>query len=127
MRKLACTSLALLCFPGCMVGRLDLPADPLQITLIQRHTKALPGSDGTVRLHIADITGGQVLLSIRGVGDKTIVDTRSVQVGDVVPFELKKKRYRLKVIQLRNFAVGDDFGVFEISAAPPKDDERKEQ
>ncbi len=119
MRRTACAAVVLLCLPGCVVGRLDLPADPVQITLIQRHSRSLPGSNGTVRLNIGDITGGQVLMSIHGPGTKTIVDTCSVWPGKVVPFEVGRTTYYLGVIQLRNFAVGDDFGVFEITTMPP--------
>ncbi len=126
MNKFACLSLALAGLSGCATARLDLPADPVQVTVLQRGTKALPGSKDTVKLNLGDITGGQVLLSIEGPGDKTIVDTCSMWPGKVVPFEVAGSRYYLKVVDLRNLAVGDDFGVFEISTTPPAGSEAAE-
>ena len=121
MNKLAGVSLALACLSGCVAPRLELPADRVHITLLQRTAKALPGSKGTVKLKIGDITDGQVLLSIHGPRDTTIVDTCSVSPGKVVPFEVGGTKYYLRVVDLRNFAIGDDFGVFEVSTATPGD------
>jgi hypothetical protein len=96
------------------------PSDPVRITIVQRHTKAIPGFRGLIKLKIGDITQGQVLLEI--VSENVLrptVDTISVQTGDVVPFVLGGVEYYLSVIELRNLLIGDDFGVFEISANRP--------
>ena len=110
-------SLMLIVSPlGCITLRVSLPTDPVLMVIIQRHDKPIPGSRKAVHVEIGDITGGQVLLSIRGRFGRTIVDTVSVSKGDAVEFEIDRTPYRLKVIELRNFLIGDDFGVFEISS-----------
>jgi len=105
---------------GCSVATLDARQLPVRMTIVQRHTEFVPGSRKSVRISIDDITGDQVLLKIYGRGNKPIVRTRSVKVGDVIPFDIGPNRYALSVRELRNFLVGDDFGVFEIAAKPPK-------
>lgn len=93
------------------------------MTIIQRDTKPIPGSKNTLKVRLGDITEGQVLLSIHGMYDKVVVDTVSVHPGDVVPFQVGENKYHLTVIELRNLFVGDDFAVFEVSAAPPSDND----
>ena len=112
-------ALLILCLTGCAATRLALPNDPVRMTVLQRHTKVIPGSQEQVQISLDDITGGQVLLSIRGPDGK-IVDAVSVRAGDVIPFAVGRHEYYLRVVELRNFLTGDDFGVFEISAEPPR-------
>ena len=109
----------ILSLTGCATSRLALPNDPVRLTVLQRHTKVIPGSQEQVQLSLDDITGGQVLLSIRGPDGK-IVDAVSAREGDVIRFAVGRQEYYLRVVELRNFLTGDDFGVFEISAEPPR-------
>ncbi len=104
---------------GCTVTKIDFGNDPIRLTIIQRHSKAIPGSRNTIKVKIGDIIGGQVLLSVHGVLHNTIVDLVSVEPGDVVPIPIGKNEYSLRVIELRNLFMGDDFGVFEISDGAP--------
>lgn len=99
--------------------RLTLPKDPLRMTVVQRRSKIIPGSNGKIYLHIDDITGGQVLLEIWAHFNVPVVDTVSVKPGDVLDFEVGAQKYYLSVVELRNFLTGDDFGVFEISSERP--------
>ena len=119
MQRVAYVGLASLCLTGCTVTRLDLPTEPVRMTIVQRHAKPIPGSKNMVGVRIGDITGGQVLLTVDRMCRKAIVDTVSVQTGDVIPFRLGENQYYLKVIELRNLLIGDDFGVFDISSTPP--------
>jgi len=64
-------------------------------------------------------TGGQAILSINGRGLEPIVDPTSVSPGDIVPFEVRGPKHYLLVKELRNFIIGDDFGVFGISTTRP--------
>lgn len=120
MRMRRLLVLAFVMFPGCTATRLSLPTDPVRLTIVQRQSKGIPGSNKSVRVRVGDITGRQVLLSIRRPFGGTIVDTVSVKKGDVVPFDLGDQRYFLKVVKLRNVLTGDDFGVFEVSSKPPR-------
>jgi len=114
------TSVILLLFAGCSVGTLDPGRLPVRMTIVQRHSEFVPGSRETVRVSIDDITDGQVLLKILDRRDDPIIQTRSVKAGDIVTFRLGGKQYYLGVLELRNFIVGNDFGVFEIATEPPK-------
>lgn len=125
MRQIISVGVAVMCVAGCTVSRLDFPGDTVRMTMIQKHTKTIPGSKNTLKVRLGDITGRQVLLSIHGVYNKPVVDTVSVHHGDVVPFRVGENKYFLTVIELRNLIVGDDFAVFEISATPPANDRMK--
>jgi len=105
---------------GCAAPVLNLPEDPLRMTVIQRRAEEIPGSDNRVLLCLGDVTGGQVLVSIADRGGKPYLRTRSLATGDTVPFDIDGRRYYLSVMELRNFPTGDDFGVFEISSRRPR-------
>ena len=112
--------IALLLCPLCgCAATLRLPADPLEMTILQRQERAIPGSSKRVLIRLGDVTGGQVLLTIHTNHNTVLLDTQSVKPGDVVPFNVGEQRFFLSVINLRNFITGEDFGVFELSATRP--------
>jgi len=102
--------------------KFGLSEDPLKLTVVQRCSKPIPGFHGAVNVKVGDITGGQVLLAI--ICDeplRPLVDTVSVQAGDMVSFAVQDIRCYVSVIELRNFLIGDDFAVLEISKTPPNE------
>ena len=102
-------------------GKSELSSDPIKLTVVQRRSKPVPGFRAGINLKIGDITHEQALLEIVSLDfRKPIVDTMSVQQGDVIPFTLGGVQYYLSVVELRNLLVGDDFGVFEISTKRPE-------
>jgi len=101
---------------------LALPRDPLQVTIVQRRTKAIPGSDETVTLRVGDITGGQVLVEIAPVDGPPLLDMVSMKPGDLAKFQVGDKTYHLTLAKLQNFLFGDDLAVFEVSTRPPSAD-----
>jgi hypothetical protein len=108
--------------------KFGFPEDPLRLTVVQRSSKPIPGFHGAVNVKIGDITGGQVLLEI--LSDESLrplVDTVSVQAGDAVSFEVQDTRCYVSVIELRNFLMGDDFAVLEISTTPPSENTEIEE
>ena len=109
--------LILMSLSGCTASRLSLAEEPARLTVIQRQTKAIPGSNKTITVKLGDITGGQVLTSVHGFLGERIVDTVSLREGDVVPLQLSGDRYYLRLVELRNLVIGDDFAVFEVSSA----------
>lgn len=119
MTRLSHIGVALLLVSGCSVTTLDPAYLPARMTIVQRHSEYVPGSNDSVRMCVGDITGGQVLLWISGEKNEPIVDRVSVKAGDVIPFRLGTRQYYVGVHELRNFLAGDDFGVFEISLEPP--------
>jgi len=98
---------------------LALPRDPLQLTIVQRQTKAIQGSDETIAVHVGDVTGGQVLVEVLPPSGPTLVDTISMKPGDVVKFQVAEKVYHLTLVELQNFLFGDDVAMFEVSTNPP--------
>ncbi len=101
--------------------RLDLPEETVRITIVQRHSKELPGSRGYALMYLGDITGRQVLVSITGADRKVILDTTSVRRGDEVDFALPEERYKLSVVRLVNHIFGDDWGIFTITRLKPSE------
>jgi hypothetical protein len=77
--------------------RLNLPQDIVELTVRQRRSKAVPGSDGEVRLRVSDITV-------------------SVKPGDVLKFRVGKTDCYMRVKELQNFLIGDDFAVFQFTS-----------
>jgi len=114
---------AVLCWAGMLAGMrmgADLPKlnpDPLQITVVQRGTQDIPGLQGLARLHIEDITDGQVVLSILDAAHQPLLAPASVRAGQVVSFKLKGRRFYVRASRLKNKLLGEDFGEFEISSS----------
>lgn len=103
-----------------VVPTLKLESKSVDLTIIQREERAIPGSDGTVRIRLGDITEGQVLLTVVTSGNKLLLDTTSVSQGDKVAFSVGAQRYTLELKELRNVLIGDDFAKIVVEEATPK-------
>lgn len=112
---------------GCAGPAIKLPEDPLRLTVVQRRAAVIPGSRDRVLLWVGDVTEGQVLVAVCDHRGKPYLRTRSVREGDTAVFRIDGNRYYLSVVELRNFVVGDDFGVFEISSEPPRRPRAKDE
>lgn len=99
---------------------LELPEKLVEMTIIQREERAIPGSDGSVRIRLGDITEGQVLLEVVTADGDRLLESTSVRPGDKVEFAVSKKKYVLHIKELRNILIGDDFGKITVSAAAEK-------
>jgi len=95
---------------------LVLPQEKVQLTIKQRRSKPIPGSDDRILLRIDDITGGQVLISVRDDRGEVLLDDVSVDEGDVVSFKVSEESYFVRVAQLKNFLTGEDIAVLEIAS-----------
>ena len=91
------------------------------VTVKQRRTRQILGS---ARLSIDDVTGGQVLVTVRDRNDKKLIDEKSMKLGDACEFELDGSRYRLRISQLTNVLIGTDFAVFEIETPKSIEDQK---
>jgi hypothetical protein len=104
--------------------KLDLPVESVEMTVVQREERSIPGSDGSVRVRLGDITEGQVLLSIGTDDDHKLLEWTSVAQGDTVRFSVGKQNYTARIEELRNVLIGDDFAKITITKAteenPPK-------
>ncbi|MHC4201994.1 MAG: hypothetical protein ACYSU0_18550 [Planctomycetota bacterium] len=109
---------SLLTAAGC-ASTTGLTLDPVRLTIVQKHSKPIPGLEGAAAIRIHNISWGKVLFEIVGEGDRTIVDTISVKQNDVVPFMLGGRKYYVRVVELKNVFAGDDHGVFEVTTREP--------
>lgn len=106
---------------------LTLPEKSVEMVVIQREERAIPGSDGSVRIRLGDITGGQALLSVVTAEDDPLLERISVAQGDRVEFAVGKKRYAVHVKELRNLLIGDDFAKLTVAEAPVEGSREKQR
>jgi hypothetical protein len=104
--------------------RLDLPERTGSFTLVQRRTTDIPGGRGYYRFRIDDITQGQTLAELFA-GKKTRIHSVSVREGDHLAFTVGKHTYHLRVLELINYLIGDDYGVFLVHDAALPEEEVK--
>jgi hypothetical protein len=103
---------------------LDLPDEPPRLTVIQRRTAYIPGSGGTVFLHLGDITAGKALLRVDTTSGQTLAGA-AVRPGDAVNFSLDGKGYVAVAAAFELHLLHDDRGEFVVRRAedPPTDEE----
>jgi hypothetical protein len=97
--------------------RLDFSWDRATVTIFQRSSKHLPGSGGHLRLHIGDITGGEVLVSVYGTGQGPLIDMAPLRQGETVRLPLAEEEYVLVLDRLVNLLAGRDYAVFSLVSA----------
>lgn len=95
-------------------AQLDFAWDSAVVTVGQRRCVSLPGSRERIRLCLADITAGQVRVSLQTDNYKDIVPPASLGPGDVLEFPLAKTRYVLTLDRMVNLLAGEDFAVFTL-------------
>jgi len=100
----------------CTDPPLELPNGAARITVAQRSDADVPGSAARLRVHLGDITRGQVELTLAHSDGRTLVATTSVRETDRIPFVFGAQRYHLSVLSLRNRVAGKDTATLEISA-----------
>jgi hypothetical protein len=87
------------------------------MTVKQRSTTTVPGSDGKLQLSIDDITGGQVMATLVDSGGLPLAGPISLQPGKPIVFRIAGQRHQLALNELNNALVGEDFATFVISAS----------
>lgn len=94
---------------------------PLTLTVQQRSTTKIPGSNEQLALTIDDVTRGQVMVSLLDEQRATIAGPISMEVEARLPFDFNEQAFSLRLTELSNAIVGDDFATFVIEA--PEQDE----
>ena len=89
--------------------------DELEFTVTQKSSKAIPGSDGRLRLKLHDITRGQVRTAVLQTENGREITSTSASAGDEIVFPYDGQTWRIRVKELRNFLFEDDYGVFTVS------------
>jgi hypothetical protein len=105
--------------------KLDLPETPPRLTIHQRGSEPVPGSDGTVHVTIGDITGGQVQVGVTASNRGTLA-SQTLREGEAVEFAFDGKRYVIVASEFRLRLMGQDRGVFVVRRAedPPTEEEK---
>ena len=94
---------------------LNLPSKSVEMTIMQREEQAIPGSDGSVRIRLGDITDGQVFISVVTADKDFLLQRTSISQGDNAGFSVGKKQYAIHVKELRNILIGQDFAKLIVS------------
>ena len=89
---------------------------PAEVTVKQRSTTVVPGSDESLRVTIDDITRGQVMTSLADKEGGAVLASTSLATGDTVMFKLGDETFQLTLKELNNALVGEDFATFTISS-----------
>jgi len=89
---------------------------PVEITVRQRSTTIVPGSDGALRLTIDDITRGQVMVTLLDKEGMAFHGPISMREDDGSDFVLDGDHYGLTLADLSNALVGEDFARFIIDS-----------
>lgn len=109
---------------GCSSDEIAAPATakpaihlsvPIELSIKQRTTTAVPGSGGRLSLTIDDITRNQVMVSLAADTGEAILPTRSMKPQDSVAFEFAGQQYSLNLEKLDNILIGEDAAKFSIS------------
>ncbi|MBN2497449.1 MAG: DUF5329 family protein [Deltaproteobacteria bacterium] len=111
----------------CVPDRLDMPGNAARMVIEQRRSHSVPGSHDYLRVHIGDITGGQVLLSLTAGSEEKLIERLSVSRGNVLQFELAAESYHLAVDRLVNLLVGDDYCELAVFRMRPEERARIER
>ena len=99
----------------------------------QRRSKTIPDTNGRLRLHIGDITGGQAVLHVtRRKSDEDdrsemVVAPHSVREGETVRVTGDDEVLTIKVRALNNFLTGEDFAEFDVRWAPREGADEEER
>ena len=98
---------------------LELENLPVELTVQQRSTTVVPGTDGALRLTIDDITDDQVMASLIGESGAPLLGPVSLGVGASERFVLGEIVYVLTLEELDQAWVGGDHATFSVSSIGP--------
>ena len=89
---------------------------PVKLTVNQRSTTQIPGSDGELLITVDDVTRGQTMVSIVRTGAATLMGPVSMKDGDSKNLQIDGTVYTLQLTQLNNELVGEDTASFSIDS-----------
>jgi len=87
---------------------------PVAFEVGQRQTLPVPESENGLLITLGDITGGQVLVSVSGVGGETYLPRRFMRSGSSAEITLSDQQVMLNLLSLKNALVGDDVATFQM-------------
>lgn len=92
----------------------DLPA---KLTVYQRRSASVPGTNGWLTVQLGDITGGKVMVSLLDAHGSPIRPKALLAEGEALPFSLGQKRYTVRIEKMVNLLVGEDYAELEVASA----------
>ncbi len=95
---------------------------PIEMTVKQRTTTAVPGSDEALRITIDDVTRGQVMVSLAGKDGNVVLGPTSLAEGKSAKFKLGEKSYSVTLSELDNELVGEDSARLVFSDSLPAEE-----
>lgn len=87
---------------------------PFELTIQQRRTAVVRGTKGRLALSIDDITGDQTHVTLRADGKLALLDARSMRPRASAAFQLDGQDYVLRLDELVNNLIGEDFATFSF-------------
>lgn len=87
---------------------------PFELTIRQRRSAVVPGTRGRLALSIDDITGDQTHVTLRADGKLALLDARSMRPRASAAFQLDGQDYVLRLDELVNNLIGEDFATFSF-------------
>jgi len=93
---------------------------PVSITVKQRSTSPVPGTNEELKLTVEDITRGQVMVSLAGKDGNVVLAVRSLKPSESATFRFGDQKYSLSLTELNNAVIGEDFATFMIADAGGK-------
>lgn len=99
---------------------LQLPTHDVELIVKQRRSKAIPGSNNRIFIHLDDITGGYTLLSVKTDTGNVLHDATEVSVGETIDFQVEEHTFYITIETMRNFLAGDDYCMVSVSDVQPE-------
>lgn len=93
----------------------DAP-EPIELTIRQRGARAIPGMKD-IQIAVGDVTEGRVALSVTGPDGKILLEPVLLREGDVVNVAIGGRLYVVRVVELANALIGQDFAMVTIAPA----------
>lgn len=93
------------------------PASKETFRIVQRRSLEVPGSQGYLTVHLGDISGNRVPLTLSGADGTAFIEQRLMTQGERAEFALGPRRYVVVVERLVNLLVGDDHAELRIEPA----------
>jgi hypothetical protein len=95
-----------------------LPGLPVDFTVKQRSTTAVPGSEEALHLTIGDITRGQTMVTLAGKDEAVLLSTRSMKWGAAAEFKFGGETLTLTLREFHDALIDEDFAAFTLSRGP---------
>ena len=92
-------------------------------TVLQREVRSVPGSKGSLKVRVGDITSAQALVEVFDQNGIMFLDRISLRHGEFASFEVNGEKVYLQITGLVNKLIGTDFCVLKFTSRKPEKNE----